>query len=571
MNLKNQVFRIGFFTLVLLLSQAGVGNAASKGPRVWKLSEIVQDSELVGYELDSPAERELTEYQVREYLDLIENSLTDERVNHLEAHCFSQSDPDRNPLCSSILLFLRQSERKPSRTRTHSSEFRKPLAEILKGELRPLYTANEKEIKDLMGRFKQKKLEEEFTRKVLAQPDCPPASFLLNLGIQFESFFPEEKAKDLAASLYYRAFQCGRDIFSLQASYRLGLLHIWNGHCDQAEQIFSKVPDAPQAPDYRVRIGYWRYYCAKKAGNHSLSDKLRAWLLREYPLRLHTLLAYSGKNLEEDLPYKKRSDPEIHFRSTRDPGLGVYTRMIEALLNQNLKREAAELLESQVDRVQITEVPFQLYWVVLLNRAQDLPAGFRLLASLFRMKQDLISLDTLGLMYPLDYLPTIKEVSPEIDPFLVLSLIRQESAFNPRAKSSAGAHGLMQIQLATARHFAPIELGKLYEPKTNIQLGVRYFRLLRRQFSESTEMALAAYNAGPTKINYWKQRFPVDNPILFLDLLPLRETRDYVTSIGRNYYWYQSLYSTPNDRKLASESFSIWNAHLTVDEKPGEQ
>ena len=151
-------------------------------------------------------------------------------------------------------------------------------------------------------------------------------------------------------------------------------------------KILSKTPDVPQAPDYRIRMSYWRYYCALRTGNTSLSDKLRTWLLREYPLSMHTLLAISDQSVEKNLPFQRLVDPEIHFRPMGDKGLQATTRMIENLLVQGMNREATDLLESEMDRVQITEIPFQIYWAVLLNRVGTYPSSFQLLASIFRKR-----------------------------------------------------------------------------------------------------------------------------------------------------------------------------------------
>jgi soluble lytic murein transglycosylase len=57
-----------------------------------------------------------------------------------------------------------------------------------------------------------------------------------------------------------------------------------------------------------------------------------------------------------------------------------------------------------------------------------------------------------------------------------------------------------------------------------------------------TELALAAYNAGPERVKQWLKRYPIKNRLLFLDFLPIRETREYVSSITRNYYWYLKIY-----------------------------
>ena len=130
-----------------------------------------------------------------------------------------------------------------------------------------------------------------------------------------------------------------------------------------------------------------------------------------------------------------------------------------------------------------------------------------------------------------------------VNPYIVMALIRQESAFNEKARSPAGAMGLMQLLPKTARLF---NRGKwrtnLYDPASNVKIGSRYFAFLLRLYHGDTELALAAYNAGPKHVDSWLKRYTVTDRALFLDLIPFRETREYVASIARNYIWYMTLY-----------------------------
>jgi soluble lytic murein transglycosylase len=85
-------------------------------------------------------------------------------------------------------------------------------------------------------------------------------------------------------------------------------------------------------------------------------------------------------------------------------------------------------------------------------------------------------------------------------------------------------------------------------------LGVKFFSSLLDRFSGDAELALAAYNAGPERVDSWLKRYPVANRALFVDLIPFRETRDYVSLIARNYYWYQALYGLGPGRGRVSRS-----------------
>ena len=131
-----------------------------------------------------------------------------------------------------------------------------------------------------------------------------------------------------------------------------------------------------------------------------------------------------------------------------------------------------------------------------------------------------------------------------VNPLLIAALIRQESAFQDNARSRVGALGLMQLMPATARLLDhTVRKKQLMDPDTNVRVGVKYFEALVDRYNGDVEYALAAYNAGAVVVDKWQKRYEVKNRLLFLDLIPFAETRNYVTLIGRNYYWYTKIYA----------------------------
>ncbi len=137
-----------------------------------------------------------------------------------------------------------------------------------------------------------------------------------------------------------------------------------------------------------------------------------------------------------------------------------------------------------------------------------------------------------------------------LDPYLVASLIRQESEFNPNAVSRANAVGLMQLLPKTGKLVAKEEklkrynASQLYTPAVNLQLGTRYFRGMVDKFG-SFEYALAAYNAGSDRVEEWLGQGKYRDPQEFVESIPFTETREYVQAILRNASVYKQLYGTP--------------------------
>ena len=101
----------------------------------------------------------------------------------------------------------------------------------------------------------------------------------------------------------------------------------------------------------------------------------------------------------------------------------------------------------------------------------------------------------------------------------------------------------MQLMPKTARKFERLRsTQKLYDPVTNVKIGSKFFSTLLTRYDGDAALALAAYNAGAKRIEDWVRRYPVKDRILFLDLIPFKETRQYVSAIARNYFWYNTLY-----------------------------
>lgn len=156
-------------------------------------------------------------------------------------------------------------------------------------------------------------------------------------------------------------------------------------------------------------------------------------------------------------------------------------------------------------------------------------------------------------LFPRPFWSDLKKYSEAngLDPYLVASLIRQESEFNPLAVSPANAVGLMQLLPKTGKVVARSEglrrytPSQLFTPAVNLQLGTHYFRGMINQFGGSFEHALAAYNAGSDRVEEWIGQGPYRDSPEFVESIPFTETREYVQAIIRNANVYRQLYGAP--------------------------
>ncbi len=153
-------------------------------------------------------------------------------------------------------------------------------------------------------------------------------------------------------------------------------------------------------------------------------------------------------------------------------------------------------------------------------------------------------------LYPLGYWGLVQEQSARhaLNPYLVVALIREESAFNKQIISSSGAVGLMQLLPTTANGMVnntgrSAEPVKLDLPSANIALGTRYLAMMIGEFNGNWARALAAYNAGPNQVRRWLGRTGDRVDDEFIEEIPFAETRAYVKRVLGSYYRYRTQYS----------------------------
>jgi soluble lytic murein transglycosylase len=160
-------------------------------------------------------------------------------------------------------------------------------------------------------------------------------------------------------------------------------------------------------------------------------------------------------------------------------------------------------------------------------------------------------------LYPLAWEQSLRSRSTKhgLDPYLVAALIRQESEFNPSARSRSGALGLMQVMPKTGEWlFGRLGMpnyskAKLTQPDISLRLGTFHLKNVIDRFKGNLEFALAGYNAGEHRVDTWRPLGNFDEPGEFVETIPFSETRGYVQAVIRNQEMYRRLYDAPTPRK----------------------
>ena len=153
------------------------------------------------------------------------------------------------------------------------------------------------------------------------------------------------------------------------------------------------------------------------------------------------------------------------------------------------------------------------------------------------------------ILFPEPWWNTIQTESAKnnLDPYLVASLIRQESEFDASVVSYANAYGLMQLlpsvgkSMARQEGIAHFQTFQLLDPDMNIRLGTRYLRQMLDRFGGVQEYALAAYNAGDSRVADWQAAGPYSGLDEFVESIPFTQTREYVEAIRRNEETYRAI------------------------------
>ena len=153
------------------------------------------------------------------------------------------------------------------------------------------------------------------------------------------------------------------------------------------------------------------------------------------------------------------------------------------------------------------------------------------------------------LVYPLNYFPQAQKEAllHGNNPALIISLIKEESYFNPEVQSGAGAMGLMQLMPATASDTAQkngyqFNTSDLLNPEFNILLGNLYYADLRNSLNNNDILAVASYNGGMGSVQRWLKNFYYSDIDEFVEQIPYEETQNYVKKVFTSYWNYSRIY-----------------------------
>jgi len=314
-----------------------------------------------------------------------------------------------------------------------------------------------------------------------------------------------------------------------------------------AAKHFAAVGQTASTPISQSRVAYWQARAAEAAGA-AADAKLFYAQAAEHPTTYYGQLA--REKLGETVSLRSvepLSDEERRAFEARLPVRAV------ALLHQAGETELAIGLYS--DLAQTLSDPGQLDALAALATSQKNPRAVLAIGKIALQRG--FPLDQHA--YPVAAIPDFEPVGDEVEPAMIYAIARQESAFNPKAVSSAGARGLMQLMPATAKRTAQrfgvgFDVNRLVEdPSYNAKIGSAHLGELMEDWKGSYILAFASYNAGGGNVKKWIRTYgdprkPDVDVIDWIERIPFYETRNYVQRVMENLHVYRARLKEPKEK-----------------------
>lgn len=381
--------------------------------------------------------------------------------------------------------------------------------------------------------------------------------------------YHEKRERDDQAAVYYT--QLVRQFPQAEGADEAHFWLAWRSHTARDYRTASRlltehVANYSDVTENRGKAGFWAALDAERAGDKETAMTLYRALLLRYGA------GWFGLNAERRIAQLASAGVQ---GAPLESGL-ILRRAVAGLQSVKLPKETV----SGADAERVTRAE-QLMRIALYQSAMneldaarashpDSPSVNLRIAQIFRIQgEPVAALNALKraypdygqmlpeeatrevweVFYPLKWWANIKEEAKRhnIDPYLIAGLIRQETVFDPKARSRANALGLMQLLPYVGRDVArktgagAVSSNDLFNPVLNIQLGAAYVKELMDGF-QRFEYVAAAYNGGPTRVRRWIRELSATDIEEWVESIPLTETRLYVQGVYRNARQYYRLY-----------------------------
>ena len=341
-------------------------------------------------------------------------------------------------------------------------------------------------------------------------------------------YFKLGKYQDSITSLQRLITKFPESKYAGQSQYWLGKIYEKQKKWESARQIYDKI----------IRARQWYYSIRAHERIQSLSTSKK-------------LSVKDNSGISKYRRIRVSSDDSL-WRSIGKLNSPRVRELIASKAFDDAVTELEDLSKSNRQNLK------QIYYNLILSRWKEKEFYRAYLDSfkLFRRsdlkdKNGASPIEAYKLIYPFHYQDIINKYSKkyELDPLFVISMIRTESGYGAEAISSAGAYGLMQIMPSTGKEIAQklkirsFNPSMLFQPETNIHLGIWYMKNLMNSFDNNHALVSGAYNGGQGRMKRWLEASDLSDIDEFIEDITIYETRNHIKKVMDSYYIYKELYS----------------------------
>ncbi len=360
------------------------------------------------------------------------------------------------------------------------------------------------------------------------------------------------------------------------ANWTLGLVYWRRGDYLKSRDYFKNVAFSKQVPvDILTASAYWAYRANERIDDDELKDDSDIFLetASSYPKTFYGILATKKLNKDWEIEWE---EPLLTIQNAREISSWQGGLRALALLQLDMKEEASQELKFLIDTADTDYSDDLINAVLAVAEISNMPHLSINVANYIKHYSDSNTFATCTY-------PTIDIDLKEgwsVDKALVNALIRQESRFNPKAKSNVGARGLMQIMPATASFIMrdsslrKKQKSKLFEEELNLKVGQMYIEYLLSSPMVNGNLFkfLVAYNAGPGNLKKQIERInnPNDDPLFFIESINLKETRIYIERVMANFWIYRNKLNQ-NSESLDDVIKDMWPIYISKGDIPANK
>ena len=366
----------------------------------------------------------------------------------------------------------------------------------------------------------------------------------------------DDRKLDLAIDNLEQVIGAGATGSEGENLWTLGWTYFLASRYDDALRVFADYQRRFPDGDYLSNSLFWTAKIHDRLGRPAERDAAFDRLQAFYP---YNYFSYRARELRQQSPVAPSEiangnvfpdvDAQLAELRGRDPAVGLADELTWLELYADALPVMKSLADAHADNAGVAFALAELY-----TKAGETLRANGLLQRRFRTYirhgGSNIPHRLWEMLYPLPYWPIIEREAArqKVDPYLLASIARQESIFEPSTVSNAGAVGIMQImpedapRIAAAAGVSAPTREQLFDPAVNFAIGAAEYAQKRAAMNGIDMLAIAAYNAGTETIGRWLAATPLDDGDVFVESIPFNETRLYVKTVTRNRFEYRRIY-----------------------------